>query len=470
MDFRDTVSADLPTPRDDEPAGLRQDILDELADHLTCSYHRELLRGANPGDARRRAIERFGNPAAVARRLWLDAMKGKIMAQRVLIATCLVMVVACCGIACLVWNQSSRAAAQAAEANLRLAEVLGQTQATNQEMLKQLQAMAKPAPPAKSGDWIPVRFKLTVEKPDGPPAIGYEVVLGRGYGGAKNNGAIHRRSDATGQADFGVVQPGDWEYSIQAGLWNATGGLNAIPGALAGKEIVCPKDPPDRAQVKVRVNWPGRLADKDLVAVTLFKLEDQTYQPPLAWSTYYSVQLLGRPRGGFTALDQDIVLTAKTADGDERPGNYAFNSVHIDRLRRQGRVHSVLPLDSSTPQEEPMEVWAGRYSLDRLMLFRSLPDRADTNPGRSELLTLMSQPGDQGVQVHVQGGTIGMMGPGEVILFLHGHHVKPSSLDQNEHFEARPGQTSEWVVSLPDETVKEVEKRLTPNAPPAKAG
>ncbi len=139
--------------------------------------------------------------------------------------------------------QSSRAAAEAAEANRRFAEVLGQTQATNQEMLKQLQAMAKPAPPAKSGDWIPVRFKLTVEKPDGPPAVGYEVVLGRGYGGTKNNGAIHRRSDATGLADFGVVQPGDWEFSIQAGLRDTRGGLNAIPGTPVVKEIVCPKRP-----------------------------------------------------------------------------------------------------------------------------------------------------------------------------------------------------------------------------------
>ena len=107
MDFRDSLSTDLPAPRDDEPAGLRQDILDELADHLACSYNRELLRGASPGEARRRAIERFGDPAAVARRLWLDAMKGKIMAQRVLIVTCLVVMAACFGLVGLAWIQSS---------------------------------------------------------------------------------------------------------------------------------------------------------------------------------------------------------------------------------------------------------------------------------------------------------------------------------------------------------------------------
>src|SRR5262249_27038932 len=170
----------------------------------------------------------FGDPAAVARRLWLDAMRGKIMAQRVLIATCLLVMAACFGVVGLIWSQTSRSAAQAAEANRQLAELLGQTQATNQEMLRQLQAMAKPAPPAKSADCIPVWFKLTGEKPDGPPAVGYEVILGRGHGGSEKAESIHRRSDANGLADFGVVQPGDWEFSIRAHPWHASGGLNAI--------------------------------------------------------------------------------------------------------------------------------------------------------------------------------------------------------------------------------------------------
>ena len=47
MDFRDTLLTLLPPPRDDEPASLRQDIIDELADHLACAYNRELLRGAD---------------------------------------------------------------------------------------------------------------------------------------------------------------------------------------------------------------------------------------------------------------------------------------------------------------------------------------------------------------------------------------------------------------------------------------
>ena len=41
--FGDTLSALLPPHRDDEPATLRQDIIDELSDHLVCAYHRELF-------------------------------------------------------------------------------------------------------------------------------------------------------------------------------------------------------------------------------------------------------------------------------------------------------------------------------------------------------------------------------------------------------------------------------------------
>ena len=66
MDFHDTLSADLPPPRDDEPAGLRQDILDELADHLACAYNRELLRGRGRRGAKAcdRTVRRPGGRGA----------------------------------------------------------------------------------------------------------------------------------------------------------------------------------------------------------------------------------------------------------------------------------------------------------------------------------------------------------------------------------------------------------------------
>ena len=46
--------------------------------------------------------------------------------------------------------------------------------------------------------------------------------------------------------------------------------------------------------------------------------------------------------------------------------------------------------------------------------------------------------------------------------FLHGHRMKRSSLEQYGHFEARPGQTMEWVISLPEEMVREAESGSSP--------
>jgi hypothetical protein len=52
MDYRDELIASFPPPPTDEPAGLRGDIVDELADHLACAHRRELLRGVDPVAAR----------------------------------------------------------------------------------------------------------------------------------------------------------------------------------------------------------------------------------------------------------------------------------------------------------------------------------------------------------------------------------------------------------------------------------
>lgn len=76
------VVADLPAPMDDEPASVRQDIADELADHLACAYRRELLKTADDRTAQQRVLDRFGNPQRIAYQLWFQALWGRIMLQR----------------------------------------------------------------------------------------------------------------------------------------------------------------------------------------------------------------------------------------------------------------------------------------------------------------------------------------------------------------------------------------------------
>src|SRR5579863_9875627 len=109
------IADELPAPRDDEPSSLRQDIADELADHLQSSFVGELHRTPDQVQAQQHVLDRFGDPRRVARQLWFDALKDKIMSQRVVIAALVVTAIACLGSTGLTFMlvEQSREASQA---------------------------------------------------------------------------------------------------------------------------------------------------------------------------------------------------------------------------------------------------------------------------------------------------------------------------------------------------------------------
>ena len=78
----DELLGRLPPEAPEDPPGLRRDILDELADHLHCAAVREAAAGYSHDETRCRVLARFGSPAAIALRLWLDAQKGQRLMQR----------------------------------------------------------------------------------------------------------------------------------------------------------------------------------------------------------------------------------------------------------------------------------------------------------------------------------------------------------------------------------------------------
>jgi len=79
MAWPDDPAAELPAPRDDEPERLRQDIADELADHLSCALNRELHFTEDETTARQNVLDRFGSPRKIARKLWFDWMREEFM-------------------------------------------------------------------------------------------------------------------------------------------------------------------------------------------------------------------------------------------------------------------------------------------------------------------------------------------------------------------------------------------------------
>ena len=235
-------------------------------------------------------------------------------------------------------------AAEAIETNRRMSEALSQSQAANQEMLKQMREMSQSVLHPVSPDWNPVTFKLTEETAAGPPAAGFSLVLTRldglaatsqgrdpmelgtgpltasllnsarrqlrvvlppavlahqamgqfggmgGMGGGMGGMAksIQRTSDAAGLVDCGSVPPGDYTFRITKpwpeGSLSATGQLNVGPGSKVQKTIVCPKTPPEHATVRVHWAWPADLAKEQLVLYAPFAYRYRKLEPGLEWS------------------------------------------------------------------------------------------------------------------------------------------------------------------------------------------
>jgi hypothetical protein len=133
--------ADLPAPRDDEPASLRQDILDELSDHLSCAFHRELVKSGDEQTAKERVLDRFGDPRRIALQLWFQAMWSRIMLQRVSLGLQGLLVVGVLAVAFLMFRVLDAQSRQQADWQRLQAQ-----SASNQQMLAQL-LQRLPEPP-----------------------------------------------------------------------------------------------------------------------------------------------------------------------------------------------------------------------------------------------------------------------------------------------------------------------------------
>jgi hypothetical protein len=507
MDFRDGLSALLPPPRDDEPASLRQDIIDELSDHLVCAYHRELLRGLDSNLARQRVLERFGDPASVARRLWLDAMRGKIMTQRVLIATCLVVTLVSLSLAGTIWHQSSvaqRNAASAAAAAMHAMAVQNEkAQAIQQEMLQQMRAMSESIRSTRSLDWNPVTFTVTQESPAGPPLAGVSIALEERASGSRGvemgGGATKptwRVTDSAGSASFGVVHPGDYAFRVFKD-WDhkyltAFGELSIEPGSQVNKRIVCPKSPLEQVPVRVRAAWPADLEKEKLVLYASFdfipiQLDSRSWtlceappaNPPdgnrfplFAWGLRPanrtiicgpgpSIAELGRMRPYFWALS-------------DRPDTKVWADVRHNNVRDIGEAAKPVEWErgndglSGVVVLRPTESAAGNASTRRFeVLFVSQPRDGNRNMGINFVVDKPPPVDDVAgprpktahrVMSPAHMGQLSTIGSQQLLW-------DSWSLGQAP-FAARPGQINEYTITLPKELINAVREKLKADQSP----
>jgi hypothetical protein len=506
MDFRDTLSEGLPAPRDDEPAVVRRDILDELADHLACAYSRELKRGSKPGEARQWVFERFGDPVAVARRLWLDAIGAKLMLQRILLVTCLVVSLASLSLTGALWIQNSRAQRDSARAAVEALRAMAQenTRAREgqQQMVQQLRAMAEEIRNTRSLDWNPLTFQLTEETPDGPPAVGFQVTLreaganagaafGGGVGGAGAGRPATRLTDDSGTADFGLVHPGNYFFSIrkdwEQGFVQHSGPLTVDPGSRIMKKVVCPKTPLDRVAVRFRADWPADLQKERLVLYARF-YPKELLANGLSWhfgnfevAQRADALLANRSFGGagyrpihamtvLFGLDSPLteVVGSKHAylwGPDAGPRWADLAATHLREitapeatLKWERGAYGLLNLLVLRPRESPPGGPLRRFELLAVVL----PSQGFGTPGMiagtsQNVFTVRQDPPVGPEEIQASRPNADMRIPSPPLVKFPEQNAAPMN---SVRFEAKPGQVNEWTIPLWDELVTAVRESV----------
>jgi hypothetical protein len=217
----------FPNRHPHEPGGLRQDILDEIADHLACAGEREREK-CEDSDERieRRVLHRFGNPNAIARRLWWDEMRETVMRE---------------------WIKTGVMVVLALAIVVFLAVVARQVSTANQTVLEALRANSVITNPMVS-----FSVRVTRGSEEGKAASGLPAsVNGRAFG--EDPSTIRRETDSAGQAQFGPMQPGTYNLSLRDSLSGMEMGGRRVT-LFAGENdetirLVAPNEAPHEVKV-----------------------------------------------------------------------------------------------------------------------------------------------------------------------------------------------------------------------------
>ncbi|MEN6625428.1 MAG: permease prefix domain 1-containing protein [Candidatus Sumerlaeia bacterium] len=341
----------MPGPHEREPRSLRRDIEDELADHLACSIERERARGLGDAQARAAAIERFGNPGRIARKLWMQAMKEHIMRDRLIVAVNILLAVVIIFAAVMVYRISE----QSRQSNLALVSALERIG----------KAQAAPA----VNNMANLTIKCTRNTPDGPPAKAWLKV----YGEAFNPGTqadLKGQLDSSGIAKFGPMRPGS--YGIQVGTGSDPGlmGYKAVvlyAGDQRDETIVVPDV--TTATATVSFDLPDELKAAD-IAVRLW-LE---YEPLVVNDMPFNYEpkpIVVTPSGklymGYLQRDRSIDIFL---DSDVKQINLWAKDPFISRIdvfcKNEGSANQYLLLESRSYNRESRPVLHVQPGMNRL--------------------------------------------------------------------------------------------------------
>ncbi|NLX07581.1 MAG: hypothetical protein GXY33_20770 [Phycisphaerae bacterium] len=352
MSWVERIAGAFPDGYGEEPPGLRRDIADELADHLECAYRRELLRTRDEAAARRAVLAKFGDPAAVARKLWFEAMKEQVMGQRMMIVLMAVLTVAVLG-----------------------GLVLGylgfqQMQRQNEAFLARLEAMGQPpaASAAPGTDLVRLKVRLVEETPDGKPVVGWTVKL-EGKPFTEQEETLEEQTDAEGIAGFGPIRPGRYNVVVAtASRYVCFREILLYGGIVREETILCPpeiRDEPEKVEVSMKLQAPEDLRGRELWAECRFRPPEFKMGECL-W-THHEFNLLVSPEGHiYRGQRHNFPVRGSRREPEETwsapAGSYCLVAA------------TVLSTEANTAQVSPRQIASCSYKQESSPRFEALPN------------------------------------------------------------------------------------------------
>ncbi|HVW01450.1 MAG TPA: permease prefix domain 1-containing protein [Planctomycetaceae bacterium] len=384
MDCLDAAS-ELPAPRDDEPAHLRQDIRDELADHLQAALERERRQETDEAAARERVLERFGDPRRVARKLWQDAMWEKLMSQRVQMVASVLMLVACVG---MFW---------------RTATIASQGREMNAALMARLEQLAHQPPPAApvNPEWNPASVQLVSES-GGPLPAGFQV------GFLSKDFQLQQAADADGRVSLGLQRPGSCILAVEA-PWGEHMQDEKTPiraGETYAVRVVCPSAP-EQIESPLELRWPEGLDSPDIWLACWATPQDRTIAGR-EWSSSKTARFLVDHSGRTVQLSEEEsgrVNFDALGDTDFLPRRYGSAG---PASTFEGRLKMAAMLDLSAQYQTQITVVAVQAhdmdsdspSFTQLSNPAKLPLQLDRDSTVRWSLTVPQVVRDQAVQMH----------------------------------------------------------------------
>jgi hypothetical protein len=309
-------------------------------------------------------------------------------------------------------------------------------------------------------DWNPVKIKLAENTIEGPPAVDCSVQLSRPEDG---NSTIDRTTDNSGVADFGLLHPGSYSFSISTSRdyrsLTGSGQFNVEPGSNVTKLIVCPKQALEPVPLRVRCTWPADLENEGLVVNASFTFDPLDIDGT-SWSASRRSVLCGPGAGLAEILVPGAPYLWATAPVPTFTRRAAILTSHVRTIGERA---------------EPLKWERGTYRLADLIVLRPFPSTAD-NAARQQfdiLRICSSWPNDRIYALHPQPPTDDDLKNGRSVGNVRTSGPQDLAIESwrtdAARFDAGPDRTNEWTIKLPDKLTKVVraildaEKTATPD-------